>query len=126
MAYKGKEKSSAVEAARARLTGMKQVDAARGRVINYGDEDKPCTVATLEPEIKAVEDNITRYNGLLVQADALKNQIEAGEAALLEDSARVLASAQGKFGRDSTEVEQLGGVRTSERARPVRKAKPAA
>ena len=126
MAYKVKEKSAAVELAKTRLTAMKQIDSAKSRAINYGDEDKPCTAATVGAKIQALEANIENYNGLLKQADALKNTIEAGEAALNEDSARVLSGAAAKFGRDSNEVEQLGGTRTSERAKPGPKAKPAA
>ena len=67
--------------------------------------------------------DIGTYNGLLTQADGLGNKIGDGETSLNEDSARVLLSAQGKFGRDSNEVEQLGGTRKSERAKPAAKAK---
>ena len=124
MAYKTKDKSNAAELAKGRLAAMKEIDTKKGRVIDYGDTDNPCTAATMDAKLKAVENDIAKYNGLLDQADALKNKIEAGENALREDGARVLASAAGKFGRDSDEIEQLGGTRQSERQRPVRKAKP--
>lgn len=122
MAHKSKEKSPAVELAKGRLTGMQQIDKTKGRIINYGDEDEPITAATLDAKIKALETNIATYNGLLKQADALNNQIGAGETGLRDDAARILSSAEGKFGRDSNEIEQLGGTRQSARARPVRKA----
>jgi hypothetical protein len=122
MAYKAKEKSAAVELGKNRLTAMKEIDKAKARAINYGDEDKLCTVVTVDAKIKGIESDIEKYNGLLDQADALKNKIETSEVDLREDCARVLSSAAGKFGRDSSELEQLGGTRKSERAKPVRKA----
>jgi hypothetical protein len=51
--------------------------------------------------------------------------VAAGEMALAEMNEAVLAGARAKFGRDANEVEQTGGVRLSERARPVRTAKAA-
>ena len=123
MAFKKREKSDAVELAKSRLAGMKEIDKNKGRTIDYGDQDKPCTGVTLDAKIKALEADIGTYNGLLTQADGLGNKIGDGETSLNEDSARVLLSAQGKFGRDSNEVEQLGGTRKSERAKPAAKAK---
>ena len=125
MAYKTKDKSAAVELAKVRLTGMKQIDAARGKVIDYGVEGDPITSATLDAKIKAAEADISDYNGLLTRADALKNSIEAAEALLEDQCTRVLASGRGKFGTNSSELEQLGGKRASERAKPVRKTAPA-
>ena len=122
MAHKIKEKSPAVELAKARLAGMQQIDKNKGRDINYADDDAPITSATLDAEIKAVEANTATYNGLLKQADALGNQIETGESNLRDHCARVLSSAAGKFGRDSDEVQLVGGTRKSQRAKPVRKA----
>lgn len=69
----------------------------------------------------AAEGGMGKYNGLLDQADALKNKIEATEKVLLGRCSQVLSGGRSKFGPDSSEFEQLGGIRTSERARPVRK-----
>ncbi len=121
MAFKKKEKSGAVDVAQTRLAAMKEIDNKKGRTIEYGDTDNSCTAVTLAAKIKAVTDDIETYNGLLSQADALGNAIEAGEKGLSEDAARVLLGAQSKFGRDSNEVEQLGGTRQSERAKPAAK-----
>ena len=55
----------------------------------------------------------------------MRNKVAAGETALAEMNAAALAGAREKFGRDASEVEQTGGVRLSERARPVRVAKAA-
>lgn len=123
MAYKAKEKSVAVEMAKNRLAAMKQIDTKKGRVIDYGDQDNPCTTATVAARVKAIEESMAEYNGLLDQADAAKNKIERGEDALREECARALAGATAKFGRDSDEVEQMGGTRQSERKPAQRKAK---
>ena len=124
MAFKRREKSKAVDAAQTRLSAMKEIDKAQGSAVNYGSEGDPCTSATLEAQVKKTEADIEKYNGLLAQADELGNVINQGEADLNDTSARVLLTAQGKFGRDSSEVEQLGGTRQSERAKPARKPKP--
>ena len=125
MAFRKKEKSNAVDAAQTRLAAMKEIDKAQGAPVNYGTDKEPCTAATLDLQIQAVLSNIEKYNGLLAQADEVGNLIEGGETGLNENSARVLLSAQGKFGRDSNEVEQLGGTRQSERARKTTTATPA-
>jgi hypothetical protein len=123
MAFKKREKSKAVDAAQTRLAAMKAIDTAQGSAVNYGSDKDPCTSATIEAQCAKIEADIEQYNGLLAQADELGNTIGQEETALNEDSARVLLGAASKFGRDSSEVEQLGGTRTSERAKPKRKAK---
>ena len=86
--------------------------------MNYGTVKDPCTVATIAGQCTKLEADIEKYNGLLAQADTLANLIAQEETDLNDDSARVLLGAQAQFGRDSSEVEQLGGTRTSERAKP--------
>jgi len=127
MAFKKREKSSAVDAAQTRLAAMKAIDTAQGAVVNYGTTKEPCTSATIEAQCTQIEGDIEKYNGLLAQADDLANVIAQEEKKLNDDSARVLLGAQAQFGRDSSEVEQLGGTRTSERAKPKsKKTAPAA
>lgn len=65
------------------------------------------------------------YNGLLNEIDALNNDILAGEKALGALSERMLDGVGVKFGKDSNEYEQAGGVRKSERKKPTRKTKGA-
>lgn len=126
MAFKKREKSGAVNAAQTRLAAMKEIDKAQGAAVDYGNVKNPCTTASLETKVQAVLADIETYNGLLAQADSLGNTIDAGEKALAEDSARALLGAQARFGRDSSEVEQIGGTRTSERAKRVSKKTPPA
>lgn len=117
MAFKKREKSKAVDTAQVRLAAMKTIDTAQGAVVNYGTAKNPCTSATVEAQCTKIEADIEKYNGLLSQADDLANVIDQEETDLNDDSARVLLGARAQFGRDSSEVEQLGGTRTSERAK---------
>ncbi|MEI6078582.1 MAG: hypothetical protein WCS94_23590 [Verrucomicrobiota bacterium] len=117
MAFKKREKSKAVDAAQTRLAAMKEIDKAQGEVVNYGTVKEPCTSATIDGQCKQIEADIEKYNGLLAQADELGNTIGQEEKDLNDAAARVLLGGQAKFGRDSSEVEQLGGTRTSERAK---------
>ncbi len=121
MAFKKREKSKAVDAAQTRLAAMKEIDKAQGAVVNYGTDKDPCTSATIGAQCTQIEADIEKYNGLLAQADELGNTIGQEETDLNDASARVLLGGQAKFGRDSSEVEQLGGTRTSERAKPKSK-----
>lgn len=97
----------------------------KARAVDYGDVGRPLTKTEMQAKITAVEKDINDCNQTLDQVDALRNKVEAGETALAEMNAAVLAGAKAKFGRDANEVERIGGVRLSERARPVRQAKPA-
>ena len=126
MALPPRQKSKSLEAAKSRLAGMQQIDKDKGRVIDYGDVDHPVTKTELQNQIATVEKDHIDHNQVIDQANALRHKIETGETALAEMTAAVLASAKAKFGRDSIEVEQLGGVRLSKRARPVRQTQPAA
>lgn len=122
MAFKKREQSLAVKAAQVRLSAMKTIDQAQGSVVNYGTTKSPCSSTTISAQCAKIESDTEKYNGLLTQADELANSLAGAEAVLKDDIARVLLGARAQFGRDSSEVEQLGGTRTSERAKP--KVKP--
>lgn len=121
MAFRTKKSFKDVEQAKTRLSAMKEIDKSRGKTANYGDEDKPLTKAEVEAQIKVVEEDSSLYNQTLDQADALNTKIDRELAKLREMSAGVLSAAGAKFGRDSAEIEQIGGTRLSERKRPRRK-----
>ena len=126
MAYKRQTDGPRLEEAKRRLTAMQTIDKAKKKVINYGEDDAPLSSVEVAAEVTAQSDRISAYNGLLDQCDALLNDLRAGEKRLGTMNTRVLAGAKSKFGPDATEVEQVGGTRQSERAKPVRKPKPAA
>ena len=63
------------------------------------------------------------YNTLLSTVDEKLNKLKAQEKILDNWNERILVGVAAKFGKDSSEYEQAGGVRKSERKKP--KAKPA-
>ena len=83
------------------------------------------TLAAYQAAIDALQVKLAQYNNLLSEVDALNNDITAGEKQLAALSERMLDGVGVKFGKDSNEYEKAGGVRKSERKKPVRKA-PAA
>ena len=108
-----KRKSKVLETARQRLAGLKQIT------------PKPTFAADLTPEIyeaeiKGVSDDQDRYNGVLAALDEQTNELEAREERLADLSQRILAAVKGLYGPDSSEYEQVGGVRRSDRKRPSR------
>ena len=125
MAYKRQTAGPNLTETKTRLTAMKTIDEDKKKVINYGEDDKPFSSVEVEAEIVAQEQRISDYNGLLDRCDALGNALRAGEKLLGTFKTRVLKGAASKFGGDANEVEQLGGTRQSERAKPVRRPKAA-
>jgi len=48
----------------------------------------------------------------------LQNELDTVEAGVREKNVRILSAAEAHFGPDSSEYEQAGGTRRSERKRP--------
>lgn len=69
------------------------------------------------------QDALNRYNELLAEADALLNLFNSEEKALKAFNKKILPAVGLKYGTDSSEYEKVGGVRESERKKPVRKPK---
>jgi hypothetical protein len=55
---------------------------------------------------------------------AVGNELEASERGLKDKSGRMLNGVPAKYWKDSSEYELAGGVRSSERKKPVRKQPP--
>ena len=113
-----KRTSPSIEAAKARANGLKSIDPA----LDLGNS---LTLTAFNETITSTETDLNDYNQLLSDLDAALNRLGQSEAALDTLSSRMLAAVGVKFGKDSTEYEQAGGTRTSERKSPARKAKPA-
>jgi hypothetical protein len=64
------------------------------------------------------------YNTKLSELDVVQNDLDAIELKLTETCSVMLSAVVVKYGKNSNEYEQAGGIRTSERKTPVRKAKP--
>jgi hypothetical protein len=61
------------------------------------------------------------YNTLLSTLDQSLNTLKADEKILNNWNERILNGVASKYGKDSSEYEQAGGVRKSERKKPVKK-----
>lgn len=110
-----KRKSIVLEAAQQRLAGIKSITPPP----NFGPT---LLVTDYEQEINNLSAKIDAYNGLLASIDNLQNEIEADEKHLRTTSMRMLAATEAHYGPDSSEYEQAGGTRQSERKRSTKKA----
>jgi hypothetical protein len=109
-----KRSSTVLEAARQRLAGLKSINPTP----DFGSNLK---LDEYEQEINALSDALGHYNEMVSTLDQLKNRLEADEERLKEKNKRMLAAASAFYGPNSSEYEQAGGTRTSERKRPTRK-----
>lgn len=105
-----KRTSSVLETARQRLAGLKAITPAP----NFGTT---LTLAGYEADITTLSDQLDTYNSQLSALDSLQNGIDSAEAGLREKNVRILSAAEAHYGPDSTEYEQAGGTRRSERKR---------
>lgn len=106
-----------------RLSAMQKIDETSGRTVDYGGTGRPITQKEMEEQITECEKLNGAYNKELEAADKALNEVMAAEEKLEAMYTEILKGAVSEFGRDSSEVEMLGGTRTSERRRPVRKPK---
>lgn len=112
-----KRSSPTLDNARKRLAGLKSI------------KDKEqlgprMSVAAYEQRVIAFAVKLAEYNQMLSVLDQMLNDLQREERELQTETARMLAGVGAHFGPDSSEYEQAGGTRKSERKRPVRKAKP--
>lgn len=70
-----------------------------------------------------IQTNLSEYNQALASVDDKLNALVASEKVGMDLSERILAGIAARYGKDSSEYEQAGGVRKSERKRPTRKTK---
>lgn len=111
MALKKRISSASQNQARVRLTGMKSI----AETLDLGDGVSVDSFDTLMQETEA---KLQEYNQKLSEADTLAGELDLLDARLKQLSSRALSKVAGKYGRDSTEYEAVGGVRTSERKKP--------
>ncbi len=79
-------------------------------------------LVALQAKVTAAQAALDHYNGLLTQADLASDQFDNLENELKDLNERMLTGVATEFGKDSPEYEAAGGVRKSERKKPVRKA----
>ena len=115
-----KRKSEVLEAARRRLAGIRKINPAPALASGL-------TIEGYEAEIDGFMADQDAYNGDLAALDERNNLLDAREQRLADLSQRILAAVRAEYGPDSNELELAGGVRRSDRKRPVRTSKvPAA
>jgi uncharacterized phage infection (PIP) family protein YhgE len=109
-----KRNSKVLEQANARLNGLKGIDAN----LELG---KGLSVATFADSINTLRTRLDGYNQKLAELDDDLNALQAEEVNLNELNGRMLAGVAAAYGRNSSEYEMAGGVRTSDRKRSARK-----
>jgi hypothetical protein len=114
-----KKSSGALALIKRRMAGLATIEPAL-------DLGGGISVASLSAQRDRLEEALGSYNDALAQLDAQLNVIEGIEADTSDLAVRALAAVAGRYGKDSTEYEKVGGVRTSERKKPGTKAKTAA
>lgn len=105
-----------IERAQKRLSGLESISPAL-------DLGNGLTVPNYSAAIVSAVSKLDSYNTLLSTVDAALNDVQAQEKILRELSERMREAVGSVYGHDSNEYEKAGGVRKSERKRPVRKPK---
>jgi hypothetical protein len=108
--------SKVLDKAQARSAGIKSVNP----TLDLGNG---LTAASFDTAINLAQTSLLEYNQALATIDEKYNALIAAEKALGDMSERMLAGVAARFGKNSTEYEQAGGVRKSERKPPTRRTK---
>lgn len=112
--------STSITKAQQRLTGLRAIDPTGKLDLGNG-----FGIETYATQIESVEQHLDVYNKALKTLAALKNEVDKAEKRLDKFSSGVLTAVGQKFTKDSTEYEQAGGVRDSERVKRPTKPRPA-
>lgn len=97
-----------------RASGMQSIDPN----LSLGNN---LTLAKFKQLITDGRTKLDDYNLTLATADQKANDVAAAEQNVRDYSARMLAGVAATYGKDSSQYEQSGGTRTSERKRTVTK-----
>ncbi|MDZ8228171.1 hypothetical protein [Nostoc sp. ChiVER01] len=84
------------------------------------------TIDSFAAAIKTTQDKLEAYNSSLSTVDLTQGTLELAEKSLMELTEHMLVSVAAKYGKNSDEYKMAGGVRRSERKRPVRQPKQGA
>jgi len=111
--------STVLDTARQRLAALKEINP-------KPDFGPGLTVEAFEAAVNALTAEQDAYNGDVSALDEKTNLLDDHEQSLADFNIRILAAVKAIYGPDSSEFEQLGGVRRSDRKRPARVTKPPA
>ena len=106
------ERVLAIERARTRLAAVKSIDAAL-------DLGNGITVENYQTEIDALNADLELYNTALSTVDDLYNNCITKISTLRDWNERILAGVATKYGKNSSQYEMAGGVKKSDRKKPV-------
>ncbi len=109
--------------------GSKTLDKAQRRIAALKsisptlDLGNGVTIDSFATAIKTTQDKLEAYNSSLSTVDMTQGALELAEKSLMELTEHMLVSVAAKYGKNSDEYKMAGGVRRSDRKRPVRKPK---
>ena len=106
--------SRILEQAAARLSGLKSINPTL-------DMGNGLSVTAYEQATNTLRAKLDAYNQKLSELDEELFQVEAEEEKVSELHGRILAGVAAAYGRDSSQYEAVGGVRTSDRKNSPRK-----
>ncbi|MDX6614314.1 MAG: hypothetical protein QOD75_3500 [Blastocatellia bacterium] len=109
---RARRNSAVLETARQRLAGLKAINPAP----NFGPS---LSGPAYEAEVTGFATDQDDYNRESAAMDERQNRLDARENSLRDLNRRVLSAVEAQYGRDSSEYEQVGGTRLSERKRPT-------
>lgn len=84
------------------------------------------TLTILQSKVTELQQKRNEIETLRTQLTALLNELNAKAAELANINTRARSGFRATFGPDSSQYEQAGGTRTSERKRPSKKGTPPA
>jgi len=102
--------------ARQILAGMKQI-------VPKPDFGPGLTPEMYEAEVKGYSQDLDAFNGALAAIDNTSNRLDDRKQRLHDFTLRIQAAVKAVYGPDSSEFELVGGLRRSDRKRPVRTTK---
>ena len=111
-----KRGSKVLDRAQRRIAALKSISS----TLDLGNG---VTIDTFAAAIKKTQDKLETYNSSLSTVDLTQGALELAEKSLMELTEHVLVSVAARYGKNSDEYKMAGGVRRSERKRPVRKPK---
>jgi hypothetical protein len=111
-----KRGSKALDKAQRRIAALKSISPN----LNLGNG---MTIESFAAAIKTTQDKLEAYNSSLSTVDSTQGALEAAERSLMQLTEHMLVCVAAKYGKDSDQYQMAGGIRRSDRKRPVRKPK---
>src|SRR5947209_17920591 len=79
------------------------------------------TLQSLQTKVAALRQKREQLDALRMQITALSNELNEGTNELASINTRARSGVRAVYGPNSTQYEQIGGTRQSERKKPTRK-----